>query len=498
MSQYDKHDIRHVAIYLRKSRGDEEKDLDRHRDELVELCLKNDWQYIEYAEIGTGDSILARPKMQQLLVDVEAQSYDAVVVIHYDRLGRGDKVDQSKIEKTFALSDTLIITPQKVFNLNDESDMMLADFQGMIARQEYKATSRRMRGGKRRGALAGNWSNGTPPFPYVYNRITKKAEPDESNLPVYRSMIEGVLNGYTTTDIAWDLNKKGIPSPRNQLWTPEVVRRLVCDEVHLGKVIVGKKTKHPTMGTIIMKPKQEWVVVNNAHKAVKTQREHDKIMFIISRERETPNAGKAGKHPFSGIIRCAFCGNTLAIQKRANRPHDLLKSCKHRDHWGNRCINMGISMEVIEESVLQAIMLKEVELEEAIKKGVTLDDIRNLLAMSEKKLEEIKEQEKAIDRIFNAYEKGVYSDEVFADRKDKAEAVLHQLTQEYEYIQKESDNTQNARNEDMLVTIRDVRDVITESDDPKTCNRAYKSIIHSIVWARETIDSKPTVKVNFL
>lgn len=495
---HDKLDVKYVAIYLRKSRGDEDKDLDKHRDELVNLCLKNDWMYTEYAEIGTGDSIAARPKMQQLLSDVEAETYDAVLVIHYDRLGRGDKVDQARIEKTFAHSNTLIITPQKVFDLNDESDMMLADFQGMIARQEYKAISRRMRGGKRRGALAGNWSNGTPPFPYKYNRLTKKAEPDEEKIPIYNLMKERILNGYTSTDVAWELNKMGIPSPRGVLWNPAVVRNIVCDETHLGKIVVGKKVKHPNFGTIIYKPKDEWVVVNNCHQAVKTQREHDKIMFIISRERTTPLAGRAGKSPFSGLIRCAFCGNTLQIQKRPERPFDLLKSCKHRDHWGNRCINVGASMEIIIDNVTAAIELKEKELKEAIEKGITLEDIRALLEMSEKKVEEIREQEKALERIYIAYEKGVYSDEVFTERLDKAKAVLHQLETEYEIIQKQADNSQNARNEDMLASVKEVKDILAESDDPKEVNRAYKSIIHSIEWKRETIDSTPVVKVNFL
>jgi site-specific DNA recombinase len=492
-------DVKYVALYIRKSRGDADTDLVKHRDELVQMCEKSNWKYVEYSEIGTGDSIEVRPKMQEMLRDVEAETFDAVLVVHYDRLGRGDKVDQAKIEKTFAMSSTLIITPQKVYNLNDESDMMLADFQGMIARQEYKAISRRMRGGKRRGALAGNWSNGIPPFPYKYNPLTKKIEPDAENLPIYRLMIEKILNGFAITDIAWDLNKMGIPSPRGRLWNPPVINRILCDEVHLGKIIVGKKTKLVTTGVTVRKPKDEWVVINNCHDPVKTQLEHDKIMFIVKRDRSVPPASRAGKHAFSGLLRCGICDNTLQILKRSDRETDSLKSCTHRDHWGNRCQNFGGHMDVLEKYVHAAIESKQIEIEEAIQNGVSLNDIQIIIDMADKKLGDIKESEKSIERIYASYEKGIYSDEVFIERRDKVQAELNALEEELEIINSHKDNSQSRKNEDMLVTIKDVLAIIKGSDnDSKDLNRAYKSIIHTIYWMRESLDSPPTVKVNFL
>ena len=39
------YDIRFVAMYLRKSRGDEEKDLQKHRNTLTEICEKNDFKF---------------------------------------------------------------------------------------------------------------------------------------------------------------------------------------------------------------------------------------------------------------------------------------------------------------------------------------------------------------------------------------------------------------------------------------------------------------------
>jgi site-specific DNA recombinase len=61
-------EIRTVAIYLRKSRGDESNDdLAKHRDLLVTMAKNSGWKYTIYEEIASGATIDYRPKMQELL-----------------------------------------------------------------------------------------------------------------------------------------------------------------------------------------------------------------------------------------------------------------------------------------------------------------------------------------------------------------------------------------------------------------------------------------------
>ncbi|KJD42498.1 recombinase family protein [Paenibacillus terrae] len=129
------YDIKDVAFYLRKSRGEGTKDLDKHRSILVEMAIKNKWRYIEYFEIASSEDIEYRPKFKQLLKDVQDGIYDAVIVVDYDRLGRGDLSDQAYVKKVFIESETLIVTPEKIYNLSDESDDLMVDVKGLIARQ---------------------------------------------------------------------------------------------------------------------------------------------------------------------------------------------------------------------------------------------------------------------------------------------------------------------------------------------------------------------------
>ena len=118
------------AIYLRKSRMDKEAEergegetLARHEKALLELAKRQKLNVTKiYREIVSGETIAARPVMQELLVDVECGKWDGVLVMEVERLARGDTVDQGIMAQTIKFSDTKIITPDKTYNPNNEFD----------------------------------------------------------------------------------------------------------------------------------------------------------------------------------------------------------------------------------------------------------------------------------------------------------------------------------------------------------------------------------------
>ena len=110
------------CIYLRKSRADLEAEmrgegetLARHEKLLIELAQKMHFnvKYI-YKEIMSGETISARPIMQKLLSEVEQCIWAGVIVMEIERLARGNTIDQGIVAQTFKLSNTKIITPNKL------------------------------------------------------------------------------------------------------------------------------------------------------------------------------------------------------------------------------------------------------------------------------------------------------------------------------------------------------------------------------------------------
>ena len=147
--------MENYAIYLRKSRADAELEkrgqgetLARHRAALTELAQKLELNVVKvYEEIVSGESIVSRPQMQELMRDVEQGIYAGVLVMEIERLARGDTIDQGLVAQTFKYSHTKIITPIKTYNPNDEFDEEFFEFGLFMSRREYKTINRRLKQG---------------------------------------------------------------------------------------------------------------------------------------------------------------------------------------------------------------------------------------------------------------------------------------------------------------------------------------------------------------
>ena len=144
------------CIYLRKSRADielEEKGegetLARHRKILETLAKKHNYEIGKiYSEIVSGESIALRPEMQNLLYDLEHGLWQGVLVMEIERLARGDTIDQGIIARVFRESGTKIITPNKIYDVENEFDEEYFEFSLFMSRREYKTINRRIQRGR--------------------------------------------------------------------------------------------------------------------------------------------------------------------------------------------------------------------------------------------------------------------------------------------------------------------------------------------------------------
>jgi DNA invertase Pin-like site-specific DNA recombinase len=102
--------------------------------------------------------------MLQLLKEVSEGKWKSVFYMEIDRLGRGDMEDQGIILRTFKQAKTLIVTPRKVYDLNDEFDEEYTEFEAFMARKELKIITRRLQGGRLRSVEDGNYLSTLPPY----------------------------------------------------------------------------------------------------------------------------------------------------------------------------------------------------------------------------------------------------------------------------------------------------------------------------------------------
>ena len=494
--------IKYVALYLRKSRGDVDADLNKHRNILIKLCQENNWKYVEYKEIVSGDSIIMRPVFTQLLTDVENGIFDAVCVVDIDRLGRGDLGDQDKIKKAFAKSNTYVVTPQQIYNLNNDDDEFVVDMKGFIARREYKQIVKRFIQGKKVGSRLGMWTNGKPPFPYEYQRYKDKFNEkglvvNDEKLPIYRFMIDSVINNQMTPNqIAIELNKQNIPSPRNTIWYGLTIYRILIDETHLGKIISNKHKgdghakKKPNAIKAVNIPKEQWIVVENCHEAVKTQKEHEQILLFLHRVTNMPKRKPKQILPLSDLIKCGICGHTMGICIRNDRNHvEYLKPCWYKNSVGKKCPNQGIITKKIYPLLMDQIISYTNNLKEEIN-NVDKNKYQEQIDLKINKQQLLLDKKnKALLRIQDAFENGVYSLNQFKERKEKAEKEIEEINKNLQIliIQQKQFNKKILLNK--INTLESfINDIKNPNLNQQQQNKEYKSIIENIIWTRQNND----------
>lgn len=101
------------CIYLRKSRADEEAELRgeedtlaRYERALLDLARRQKLNITAIYPRGSGETISARPVMQQLLSEIEQCFWEGVLVMEVERLARGDTIDQGIVTQAFRYSNT--------------------------------------------------------------------------------------------------------------------------------------------------------------------------------------------------------------------------------------------------------------------------------------------------------------------------------------------------------------------------------------------------------
>lgn len=120
--------IKTVAIYNRISRDNNESEdvLLNHRTITKRLCESKSYKYKLYEEIEPGGKFEERKVPLQLLKDIAQGMYDGLVVVELSRIAR-DNLYSQMIAKVLEENDVPIITPSRIFNLNDESDRFMFD-----------------------------------------------------------------------------------------------------------------------------------------------------------------------------------------------------------------------------------------------------------------------------------------------------------------------------------------------------------------------------------
>ncbi len=498
------------CAYLRKSRADRDAEqngagdtLARHRELLSAYAERHHIQISRfYCEVVSGDTIDGRPVMQELLADVEAGKWDGVLVVEVERLARGNTRDQGIVAEAFKYSDTMIITPNKTYDPNNEFDEEYFEFGLFMSRREFKTINRRLQRGRMASVNEGKFIGSTPPYGYRKVKIPHDKgytlEIISEQAQIVRQIFQWYCNGeaqpdgsirqYGTDAIAARLDAIGIRPTNSESWSKATIRDILRNETYTGMIVWGKEkeVKVSENGKIVKLRKRsaDYKRVQGLHPAI-----IDPALFAIAQSRLRDMRGctvpiSSGlQNPLAGIVFCKKCGHMMTrLAPNARNRYSTLK-CPNR-----YCSNVSSPIFLIEKQLLSFLQewLENYSLDQQTVPFAPLQEqISEKEQLLKKVAADLSTYRAQVEKSYDLLERGVYTVEIFQQRQKTLQDMISNLETSHDEIQSDMAHIRQLQTEqdDYIPKIRNLLETY-HTNAPETNNRILKEIIDRILYEK--------------
>lgn len=444
--------------YLRKSRMDTDFDevsveetLNRHRKILESFCKERRLNVVEtLEEVVSGESLSSRPKMLRLLELVNTGMYAGVVCIDIERLSRGSSLESGYIMQVLQANNCKIITPSKIYDLQNESDEQFTDMKFMFSRYELKTITKRLVRGRNQSASEGKFLGSVAPYGYRIYKLpgikgnSLRIEPSEAEIVRLVFDMYGEQGiGYNT--IAYQLNEMHVPS-QTGTWGQTSITNILNNEVYLGMIRwKHEPTKRIVKDGMLAKKRvtsKDYELYEGLHEPIITQEQWDQVK-AKQRERNhaSVNSNRQLANPFATILFCEKCG---AIMKR-NVPAKSQKTSPWYRCPTRGCDCRAIKCDFAENAILKAMeeWLAEYTIKVETDALPKADPVEVALSIVQDQLAQLHLQQ---DNICEYLEKGVYTVEMFTKRNATLTKEIHRLQASESDLLKRKESEQEVQN----------------------------------------------------
>lgn len=501
-----------ILCYLRKSQSDDpllsvEEVLARHEKDLDEFSEKflggKISEQNKYREIVSGETIEKRGAFLEVLRKIESPKVRAVLVKECSRLGRPDLEEIGKISKLFRLTNTLIITPQRTFDLRDEWDREAFEREMMRSNDYLNFVKKVLRAGRERSVADGWYIASTPPYGFDITHVMdgKKECPTLKENKEQADAVRLIFDLYVNQNmgrisIAGHLDKLGIKTQRGYEWNPSTIREILTNVHYIGKIRWNwrKSVSVVENGEVKKKRPQadvkEYMVVDGRHNGIVPEE-----LFYAAQEKlgKNPRVTKNNKvrNPFAGLLFCR-CGRTITMQVPKNAAPRM--TCLYQSRCGVGSCSYNDVMERVCDVLQQCIEDFEIRIENNEGDSVKLH--ARLVKNLEDKLKELEAKE------LSQWEAQSHPDisqrmpaEIFKKLNEKLlkekEDVRQALCNAYESMPEPVDY------EEKMYMFKDALEALKDPDvEPIVKNTLLKACIERIDYYRERPQRKQPAKGN--
>lgn len=499
-------------IYLRKSRADNpdmtvDEVLAKHEsilqdfartefgEEIPETCI--------FREVVSGETIAARPVMRRLMQLLESGNVKGVLVVDPQRLSRGDLEDCGRIVNVFRYTGTLVLTPQRTYNLTDEYDRKFFEMELTRGNDYLEYTKKILYRGRTASVKKGNYIGSVAP--YGYRKITRgsgkdvqhtlEIVPDEAE--ALRLMCHMYLDdGMGFQAIAHQLDALGFRPRKAPQWSPAAIKDMLENPVYIGKIRWNyrKTEKRMVDGTITKtrpkdKDEQNWIYVDGLHDPIISEETH---RAILAKRGTNPclRKGQVLRNPFAGLLYCGTCGRAMSFKRSTcqSRPGQLTESllCDNQSN----CHTKSVLYAAFYDRVVQTLEDCVSDFEVLLKNdddGFRTNNL-SIIRSLEAELEKLRAKDL---RQKDAFDDGIYTKDEYLSRNAKVQEQIEATEQALLEARAATSplvdyQEKIARFTDCLTALRDPDVTAAEK------NKFLKTCIKKITYFNR-MDSKPGI-----
>jgi len=502
------------CLYLRKSRADTEAEargegetLARHEKALLELAGRLRLHVAHtYREVVSGETIAARPVMQELLSAVEQGVWEGVLVMEVERLARGDTIDQGIVAQTFKFSDTRIVTPVKTYDPSNEFDEEYFEFGLFMSRREYKTINRRLQRGRLASVKEGKYVSNKAPFGYRRVKIegdkgfTLEPVPEKADIirlifglyTVGERREDGGLKRLGASLIARRLNAMGIPAASGGAWVAASVRDILTNPVYCGKIrwnwrhVVKKIVDGKVVTARPRASAGDCVIIDGLHPAIVSEETFNLAQEFMSKNPPRPVSERGTvKNPLAGLVICGKCGRRMVRRPYGPRSRQDTLLCA-----ATSCDNVSSDLPLVEQRILDGLRewLAAYRLKwepetprDTAQTGLKRKAVKSLEA-------ELYKLNRQLDNVHDLLERGIYSTEKFLERSrllnEKIQSVKEHLAALNSEISLEA--AREASRQNIIPKAEELLAVYASLPDAKAKNDLLKSILEKVVYIKSS------------
>lgn len=471
-----------IATYTRISTDEERQpfSLEAQAERLAAYVKsQDDWKIVsKFTDQASGKS-LYRPGLSDMLQLASEHGFDLLLVYKVDRVSRSVRALAQILEELDA-AGVAFRSATEPFDTSAAAGRMMVQMLGVFAEFERASIVERTKVGLSKKASKGEWTGGTPPFGYSYDKERRGLLVADDEARIVREIFRGyVLRRQGTAAISGWLNDEGIRTRRGNCWSPQKIIDILRNVTHIGWLPYNGEVFPSTHAPIIDED------VFEAAQAILKERAEN---YPIRR-------GNASDYLLTGTMRCKNCGHGfIGTDSHGKGGKYRYYTCYVRQRHGTaRCDQYRIPAPPVEQGVIASTaatlrdsrLLKEAEAAALAEWKLRTQDKESELAGVK---EELRKAETSVRMYMKSFESGRTSNRLFAARVNELEDKINQLEAQQRELMEQIEAAPSLPPEDLLNEAVAKLEHTVANGEPETLKGLLRALIDRIeVNGREHI-----------